>query len=418
MLCALVRSAITAALGLPLAATPGSQHPNPRPPPPTFTVNSQQQVAVASQRPLPMPTPQVARPPPSSATAQAPGGGSSGSGGILGVNPLPAGAVTSLTSLLGQPLPPSSQPLTYPTSLAALQHTAATAATPAQTTGNPAVATAPASNGGGQTNTGSVSTGLPTPTPAVSQAHSEVPQPPSGASAVSTAIPQQRATPALPSASAPASSQWPVASGTTAQQQPQPAGSSSLAGGTLLASQVGPSQASSGMTLPRASTIPASMPGSSSALQPPALLPAQQSAAASTASGSVSQQQMAPGVAATAQSHARPFAPVARAGVLGVGIGQGAAGGAKMMAQVGEDVWQLASDVMAAGGTATTAAAVTTAAQQVQLTSLECLLHCLAARLMMLRRGLLSDGWKSHVPVDHVQATMLLADVIAFLMVP
>ena len=407
MLCALVRSAITAALGLPLAATPASQQPNPRLPPPTFTANSQQQAAPASQRPLPMPTPQVARPPPSSATAQAPGGGSSGSGGIPRVTPLQAEGVTSLTALLGQPLPPSSQPLTYPTSLAALQQAAATAPTPTPTTGNPAVATAPAavkaaaSNGGGQANTGSVSQGLPTSMPAASQAHAESPQLLSGASAVPIAIPQQSATvaatAAVPTASAPASSQWPVASGTTAQQQPQPAGAASLAGGTLLASQqaqpvLGPSQASSAGMLPRASTIPASIPRSSSALQPPALLPAQHSAAASTTSGFVSQQQTAPGVAVTTQSHARPFAPVARAGVLGVGIGQGAAGGVKMTAQVGEDVWQLASDVMAAGGTATTAAAVTTAAQQVQLTNLECPLHCLAASLMIVRQGLLSDS--------------------------
>lgn len=61
-----------------------------------------------------------------------------------------------------------------------------------------------------------------------------------------------------------------------------------------------------------------------------------------------------------------------RAGMQAVGpIGTGAAGQGRAVgpynkAPVGDETWQLASDVMAAGVTATTVSAVTTAAQQVR----------------------------------------------------
>lgn len=72
---------------------------------------------------------------------------------------------------------------------------------------------------------------------------------------------------------------------------------------------------------------------------------------------------------ASGGQHARPGVPAVKgpggAGQQGA-AGQGRASGGQSKALVGDAVWQLASDVMAAGGTATTAAAVTTAAQQVR----------------------------------------------------
>ena len=73
--------------------------------------------------------------------------------------------------------------------------------------------------------------------------------------------------------------------------------------------------------------------------------------------------------AASSGQHARPGVPAAvgsgGAGQQGAAAPNRASSG-QSKAVVGEEVWQLASDVMAAGGTATTAAAVTTAAQQVR----------------------------------------------------
>ncbi|KAL0045752.1 hypothetical protein WJX82_003498 [Trebouxia sp. C0006] len=63
VLCAMVQSAITAALGLPLDALPGSHPTAPRPSPPTFNSNPQQPAMAPSQRPQPMATAQAARPP-------------------------------------------------------------------------------------------------------------------------------------------------------------------------------------------------------------------------------------------------------------------------------------------------------------------------------------------------------------------
>lgn len=109
VLCAMVRSAITAALGLPQDAVPGSHSVTPRPAPPTFYPNPPQPAGAAPQRPLPMSTPQVARAPsiPTSATAQHPGG-ASGVGGARAAGQQSTG-VTSLTALIGQPLPATSQ---------------------------------------------------------------------------------------------------------------------------------------------------------------------------------------------------------------------------------------------------------------------------------------------------------------------
>lgn len=72
---------------------------------------------------------------------------------------------------------------------------------------------------------------------------------------------------------------------------------------------------------------------------------------------------------ASGGQHARPGVPAVvvpgGAGQQGA-AGQGRASSGQSQVLVGDAVWQLASDVMAAGGTATTAAAVTTAAQQVR----------------------------------------------------
>jgi hypothetical protein len=383
----MVRSAITAALGLPLDAVPGSHPTAHRPFPPTFNSNLLQPTGATSQRPQPMAAAQTARPPSymTTATAQAFGAGS-------GINNAPraageqASSVSSLTALIGQPLPPAYQPPAHPTSTAASSPaTAAVAPVSAQSTSAPAVVTAPAaavatmaatSSGTGQAVTGNVSLGVSQPVLAVPQASTR--QMPPGASAVATTGPQltsaaataahQSATASvIPSMSAAALSQLP--NGTAGVQlpgvaAPQLPSTSAGLGGQLPQPGIVPLLATTSVALQGITAAPRPTPGTSNVLLAPTLLPAQPSAAASNTPASVNQQRQVSGTAAAPQA-ARAIAPAARAGSAGVGPGQGAGG--SRTAAVGEDVWQLASDVMAAGGTATTAAAVTTAAQQVQL---------------------------------------------------
>ncbi|KAL3134959.1 Pharynx and intestine in excess protein 1 [Trebouxia sp. C0010 RCD-2024] len=102
---------------------------------------------------------------------------------------------------------------------------------------------------------------------------------------------------------------------------------------------------------------------------------------------------------ASGGQHARPGVPAVvvpgGAGQQGA-AGQGRASSGQSQVLVGDAVWQLASDVMAAGGTATTAAAVTTAAQQAKKRSAS---DCRARFLMLMRaRQAASAPQKLHRP--------------------
>jgi len=379
VLCAMVRSAITAALGLPLDALPGSHPTAPRPSPPTFNSNPQQPAGAPSQRPQPMATAQAARPPSYMTTATVTAFGAGG-----GINTAPrlagqqASSVNSLTALIGQPLPPASHPAAHPTSTAALSPaTAAVAPVSAQSTSAPAVATAPtatvatmatSSTGTDQTATGNASIGVSRHVPAVPQA--SIPQMPPGASAVATAATAARSSATasgIPTMSAAALSQPPTNTAgvqlPSAAAAPQLLSTSAALGGQSPQPGMAPLLATVSAALPGTTAASRPMPSSSNVLLAPTVLPTQPSAAAPQA--------------------ARAFAPAARAGSAGVGPGQGAGG--TRTAAVGEDVWQLASDVMAAGGTATTAAAVTTAAQQVQLANM--IQSALVSFLTVCRKG-------------------------------
>ncbi|KAA6418788.1 MAG: helicase SWR1 [Trebouxia sp. A1-2] len=317
------------------------------------------------------------------------------------------GSVSSLTALIGQPLPPASQPPAHstfrvassPATAAAVpvsaQSTSAPAVTTASTTavatmaasgngtgeaatGNvftAAVATIAASGSGtGQAATGNMSIGTSRPVPAVPQA--SMPQMPPGALAVATTGPQltspaataarQSATASgIPTMSAAALSQPPASTAgvqVPSAAAPQLSSTSAGLGGQPPQPGFAPPLATASAALPGITAASRPMPSSSNVLLAPTVLPAQTPAAASNTPASVRQQQQVSGTAAAPQA-TKAFAPAARAGSASVGPGQGAAG--SRTATVGEDVWQLASDVMAAGGTATTAAAVTTAAQQV-----------------------------------------------------
>ena len=378
VLCAMVRSAITAALGLPLDAVPGSHPTAPRPSPPTFNSNPLQPAGAPSQQPHPMAAAQAARPPSCMTTATA-----FGAGGGINIAPRPAGqqasSVSSLTALIGQPLPPASQPPAHPTSTpASSPATAAVAPVLAHSTSTPAVATVPTaavatmaafSSATGQAPTGNVSVGVSRPMPAVPQA--TMPQMPPGASAVATTgsqLTNAAATAAHHSATAPG-----VPSMSAAALSQPPTSTAGVRLPAVAAPQLSSTSAGLGGEPPQPGIVPLPVtvsaargptPGSRNILLTPTMLPPQPSTAVST---SVGQQQQVSGTAAAPQA-ARAFAPAAWAGSAGVGPGQGAGG--TRTAAVGEDVWQLASDVMAAGGTATTAAAVTTAAQQVQLATM------------------------------------------------
>ncbi len=382
----MVRSAITAALGLPLDAAPGSHPTAPCPSPPTFNSNPQQPAGAPSQRPQPMATAQAARPSSYMTTATAT---AFGAGGGINTAPRPSGqqasSVSSPTALIGQPLPPASHPPAHPTSTAASSPaTAAVAPVSAQSASAPAVTTAPtaavatmaaSSSGAGQAATGNVSIGMTRPVPTVPQA--SILQMPPRASAVATTGSQLTSAAAtaahhsgIPTMSAAAVSQAPSSTAgvlVPGVAAPQLSSTSAGLGGQPPQPGFAPLPATPSAALPGTTAASRPMSSSSNVQLAPTVFPAQTSAAAYKTPASVSQQQQVSGTAAMPQA-ARAFAPAARAGSAGVGPGQGA-GGTKTAA-VGEDVWQLASDVMAAGGTATTAAAVTTAAQQVQLATM------------------------------------------------
>ncbi len=388
----MVRSAITAALGLPLDALPGSHPTAPRPSPPTFNSSPQQPTGAPSQRPHLMATAQAARPSsyvtPATATAF-------GTGGGINTAPRPVGqqasSASSLTALIGQPLPPASHPAAHPISTAASSPaTAAVAPVSAQSsTSAPAVATAStaavattaaSSTGAGQAATGNVCIGMSLPVSAVLQP--SMPQMPPGALAVATAGPQLTSAAATAAHHSATASGMPITSTAalshpltntagvqlpSAAAAPQLSSTSAGLGGQRPQLGIALLPATASAALPGTTAAPSPIPGSSNMLLTPNMLLAQPSAAVSNAPAAVSQQQQLSGTAAAPQA-ARAFAPAARAGSAGVGPGQGV-GGTRTTA-VGKDVWQLASDVMAAGGTATTAAAVTTAAQQVQLATM------------------------------------------------
>ncbi|KAL0041297.1 hypothetical protein WJX77_011458 [Trebouxia sp. C0004] len=383
VLCAMVRSALTAALGLPLDAVPGSHPTAPRPSPPTFNSNPLQPSGAPSQQPQPMATAQAARPASYMTTATAQ---SFGAGGVVNHAPRAAGqqasGVSSLTALIGQPLPPASHPPAHPTSTAASSPASGAAAlVSAQSTSAPAVGTAPTaavatmaafSSGTGQAATGNVSIGTSQPVPAAPQA--SIPHMPPIALAVATAGPQITSAPATAAhhpATVTATALTQLPNGTAGMQMPCVAAPQLPSASTRLAGQ--PPQVGFVPLPPTVSAAPRLIPGSSNVLLAPTLL------AASSTPASVSPQQLVSGAAAAPQA-ARPFTPAARAGSAGVGLGQGVKG--SRTAAVGEDVWQLASDVMAAGGTATTAAAVTTAAQQAKKRSAS---DCRARFLMLVR---------------------------------
>ena len=389
----MVRSALTAALSLvPEAApasVPSSSSVQPRPalsaphshPAPAGVVRPTQSKAGTPVPPQANPIPQVAKAPslPTVWTTQLPAGHSSAranaahasSSSTAAVSAAAAGsgqapASSSLTALLGQPLPHSpnkSQPAVttaavQPGAPAAPATAAAGLAAAASNGARPAATPQLSSiNTPQQVYTAAAATAataaFPAATPAVSTAHAALAhgQPQHVSSAVPQAVanPQAAAAPVsvLPGVlaaglhSSVAMPAVPVLH--TSAQQGQPPHLSATAAAHLpamahashaqSAASSGPALASSGPAIP--------------------------SVGLATASGSLATPSVGQPARVGMPAVGRPLGP-GQVGAAGQGRMQ-----VRQRALVGDDVWQLASDVMAAGATATTAAAVTTAAQQV-----------------------------------------------------
>ena len=355
----MVRSSLTAALGLPTDAVPSSTITASRPTPPTFNATHPLQPAGAPpQRPLPVVAPQVAIAPslPTPGTAQIPVGG----GGLGRVSGHHSSGVSSLTALIGQPLPPSQAAAQSGSTALPSQ---AAAAAPAQSNSSPAadVATVSApSSGAVNSAAGSMSQALPSPLPTLSVQSLNQPVT-SQLSGTAHVAPPYHANLAPPPAASPSmAAATPVAViGGTPQVTPA-AVFQALAAAAVAVQQQQQSTAAAESMHNFGAVSQQLQPSPSAMLAQGGALPgrnafAQQTTGA-TMPSAASQQ------SASIAQIARAAAPAARAVAPGA-PGQGRAGDRKAL--VGEDVWQLASDVMAAGGTATTAAAVTTAAQQV-----------------------------------------------------
>ena len=366
VLCAMVRSAITAALGLPFdaAATTAPTQARPALPAPQTLPGTPRPLQPAAREPPRPQAPhvaQVATAPtfPTAASAQPAAPASSAgqyasstsaasvAGNASTSSSLAAASGGSLAALIGQPLPMASD-----------------AAQPAV----PASAVAPSSAAG--------LLAASQPLPSLTIAPHIIPQPvaasaslvPGAAPAASTSI----APVGTHHQSATSLSQPALAVSGVQQQLVQPlnvglqAGSPPQAPPSVSGLQATPTPGlpSSSGSLPAASAVglpysPAQQqpqtPVSAGLSQPPHGSNVQTSANGGPALPSGGQPRQAGFVSAV-----RPVGP----GQQGA-VGQGRATGGQQKAPVGDDVWQLASDVMAAGGTATTAAAVTTAAQQV-----------------------------------------------------
>ena len=357
----MVRSSLNAALGLPTDAVPGSTITAPRPTPPTFNAtHSLQPAGAPPQRPPPVVAPQVAIAPslPTPGTAQIPGNGGGGLGRVGGHH---SSGVSSLTALIGQPLPPSQ--VAARSGSTALPSQAAAAA-PAQSISSPAadVATVSApSSGAVNSAAGSVSQALPSPLPTLSVQSLNQPAT-SQVSPTAHVAPPYHANLAPPPAASPSTAAATPAAviGGTPQVMPAAAFQALAAAAVAVQQHQQQSTAAAGSMHNFAAVGQQPQPSPSALLAQGGALPgrnafAQQTTGA-TMPSAASQQ------SASIAQIARAAAPAARAVAPGA-PGQGRAGDRKAL--VGEDVWQLASDVMAAGGTATTAAAVTTAAQQV-----------------------------------------------------
>ena len=364
VLCAMVRSAITAALGLPVDAAASrspAQARTPLPAPHTLPGSMRPLQPGAMEPPRPQaphiaqapkapnfPTAAIA--PPASSVGQYASSTSAASvaGNASTSSSLATASGGSLAALIGQPLPMASD-ATQPVM--------------------PASAVAPSSTAG----ITAASQPLSTPT----MAPHSVPQP---IAALPSAVPA--ATPAASTSVAPAAAHHPSASPASQpalaasrvqQQRMQPLGvalhagpsSQALPSVTGLQATPVPGLPSSSRPLPAASVV--ALPYSSAQQQPQTPVSSglsqpqpgssvQTSTSGGQALASEGQQRQAglPNVVRPAGPHQQEAA------------GQGRATSGQQKAPVGDDVWQLASDVMAAGGTATTAAAVTTAAQQVR----------------------------------------------------
>ena len=363
----MVRSALTAALGLPVdaAATTGlaqARTPLPAPPtlpgtmrplqpgtrePPRLQAPHVAQVAKAPTFPTAA-SPQPAAPASSagqyaSSTSAAPAAGNASTSSSLA-----AASGGSLAALIGQPLPmapDAAQPVlpasaVVPSSTAGLTAASQPLSTPAnapRSVPEPIAASpsaAPAAAPAASTSVAPVAThhlvGLPSSQPAL-PASSDQQQQVQPLGVTFQAGPPSQAPPTVkgsPATSIPglhsSSGAQPAASAvalpySSAQQQPQ-------------------APVSAGLSQPP--------PGSS--------LQASVNGGQAVASGGQQRQAGLP-------TAVRPVGPAHQGAA-----GQGRASSGQQIAPVVDDVWQLASDVMAAGGTATTAAAVTTAAQQVR----------------------------------------------------
>ena len=379
VLCAIVRSAITAALGLPVdaAATPGlAQARTPLPAPHTLpgTLRPLQPGIREPPRPQTPHVAQFAKAPtlPTAASAQPAAPASSAGQYASSISAAPAAGNTStssslaaasggsLAALIGQPLPmapEAAQPVLSASAVASSSTAGLTAASQPLST-----PVAPRS--------------MPDP----------IAVPPS---AVSAAAPAASTSVATHHLLVSPMSQPALAALHDQQQQVQPLSATFQAGP--------PAQAPPTVN----GTPPTSVPGlhSSSGAQPAAsavALPyssAQQQPQAPVSAGlsrpqSGVQTSMNGGQALVSGGQQRQAGLPTAVRPVGPGqqgaAGQGRASSGQQTASVGDDVWQLASDVMAAGGTATTAAAVTTAAQQVR--------HSHAMQLSRLRNNMVFEA--------------------------
>lgn len=317
VLCALVRSAITAS-----SATGTAQARTTLPVPQTSTgvITPLQLGAREPPRPQGPQVAQVAAAPTVPTAQLAPSAGSAGGSATSGsAAPLAGNASRnggSLAALLAQPLPMASD--------------AAEAILP--------ISASPAA-------TGSTAASRPLSTSAVAL-HGEL----------------------QPAAAAPAASTSAAPVATHAQQrQPQPrpvagpAPQGSLAVGGMQATLV-PGLHNRSSALPAASAV--ALPYSS-AQQTPASAGHSLPLPGSSVQPSANSGQPFLGVGQQPQAGVATAVRPVGAGLPGATV-LGRAGSGHQKALVGEDVWGLASDVLAAGGTATTVAAVTTAAQQVR----------------------------------------------------
>lgn len=363
VLCALVRSAITA---ITASSTTGTAQAHTTLPAPQASITPLQTGAREPSRPQGPQVAQVAtvptaQPAPSAASA---GAAAPLAGNVSASSGLVAASGGSLAALLAQPLPMASD-----AQLAA----EATVPASAAATGSTVAASQPLSTS---------TVALLQPVAAASAVSAFAP------AAAPVAIHHQSSSPAL---AVPRDQQQ--------QTQPRPvagpAPQGPLAVGGMQATPV-PGLHSSSSALPAA---PAVVLPYSSAQPTPAsaghnsLLPGS-SVQPSANSGNQGVGQQAQAGLPTA---VQPVGP----GLQGA-IVQGRASSGQQKALVGDDIWRLASDVLAAGGTATTVAAVTTAAQQVRHSYAGKACQCLwcnrsdaAAKVMYMDLHSITSSWWS-----------------------